>query len=150
VVTQDCQACPAKKTWYSQPFLGNVPAGNVLLSGAILFAGALPGKVLRVFKHFRLASICTSTFMAHQRQYLQPTIARVYLQNQRALLAQLKSRTSPIVLGGDGRADSPGHSAKYGSYGLVDEETGMIVDIKLVQVKEQNIVQKHKINTKLI
>ncbi len=28
----------------------------------------------------------------------------------------------PLSLGGDGRSDSPGHSAKYGAYTLMDLE----------------------------
>ena len=39
-----------------------------------------------------------------------------------------------IVLGGDARCDSPGYSAKYGSYSLMDLETNKILDIQLVQV----------------
>ena len=39
-----------------------------------------------------------------------------------------------LVLGGDGRADSPGHSAKYGSYSVIDLKQSKVVDIKLVQV----------------
>ena len=37
---------------------------------------------------------------------------------------------------GDGRSDSPGHSAKYGTYSLIDEATGHITDFSFVQVSE--------------
>ena len=37
------------------------------------------------------------------------------------------------MLAGDGRADSPGHSAKYGSYTLI-ELSNKVVDFQLVQV----------------
>ena len=43
-------------------------------------------------------------------------------------------RSFNLVLGGDGRADSPGHSAKYGSYSVIDLKQSKVVDIKLVQV----------------
>ena len=39
-----------------------------------------------------------------------------------------------LVLGGDGRAASPGHSAKYGSYLVIDLKQSKVVDIKLLQV----------------
>lgn len=45
-----------------------------------------------------------------------------------------EERGEPLVLGGDGRADSPGHCAKYGSYSTIDLEQGIVVDIQLVQV----------------
>lgn len=35
-----------------------------------------------------------------------------------------------LTLGGDGRADAPGHSAKYGSYGLLDLD--LMVDLTIV------------------
>jgi solute carrier family 8 (sodium/calcium exchanger) len=36
-----------------------------------------------------------------------------------------------VVLGGDGRADTPGHSAQYGTYSMVDLDEGVVVDIQL-------------------
>ena len=40
------------------------------------------------------------------------------------------------MLGGDRRADSPGHSAKYGSYSVLELNHNIILDIQLVQVKK--------------
>ena len=51
---------------------------------------------------------------------------------QTALLAALGGST--VVLGGAGRADSPGHSAKYGSYTMVELQSNKVIDIQLVQV----------------
>ena len=39
-----------------------------------------------------------------------------------------------MQVGGDGRADSPGHSAKYGTYSLIELSCNNIVDFELVQV----------------
>ena len=39
------------------------------------------------------------------------------------------------MLGSDGRADSPGHSAKYDSYSVLEERINKVIDIQLVQVK---------------
>ena len=41
-----------------------------------------------------------------------------------------------MVLGGDGKCDSPGHSAKYGTYSFMDVESEKIVDFAVVQVTE--------------
>ena len=38
------------------------------------------------------------------------------------------------MLGGDGRADSPGHSAKFGSYTTMELQKKVVIDIQLVQV----------------
>ena len=40
-----------------------------------------------------------------------------------------------MTLAGDGRADSPGYSAKFGSYSIIELTCNRIVDFKLVQVK---------------
>ena len=40
-----------------------------------------------------------------------------------------------LIIGGDGRADSPGHSAKYGSYTVMELEMGVVLDVQLVQVR---------------
>ncbi|VDI57245.1 Hypothetical predicted protein [Mytilus galloprovincialis] len=41
-----------------------------------------------------------------------------------------------VTLGGDGRADTPGHSAKFGSYTMLDLDEGVFVDIQLLQRNE--------------
>ena len=41
-----------------------------------------------------------------------------------------------INLNGDGRCDSPGHSAKYGTYTLMDVNSGKVVAFSVVQVSE--------------
>ncbi|XP_034722579.1 uncharacterized protein LOC117941677 isoform X1 [Etheostoma cragini] len=48
------------------------------------------------------------------------------------MLSQAKS----VIIRGDMRVDSPGHSAKYGSYTMMDVQTTEIADIQLVQSNE--------------
>ena len=55
-------------------------------------------------------------------------------RQQRKLLSELMIEKKGLVLAGDGRADSPGHSAKYGSYSIIDINKNKLVDVKLVQV----------------
>uniref|UniRef100_A0A1X7VYI6 Uncharacterized protein n=1 Tax=Amphimedon queenslandica TaxID=400682 RepID=A0A1X7VYI6_AMPQE len=45
----------------------------------------------------------------------------------------LKNDPTPLVIGGDGMADSPGHSAKYGSYSVFELNHKIVLDILLVQ-----------------
>ena len=35
---------------------------------------------------------------------------------------------------GDGRVDSPGHSVKFGSYGIIDLTINKVIHLELVQV----------------
>ena len=39
-----------------------------------------------------------------------------------------------LVIGGDGRSDSPGFSAKYGSYTMLEERINKVINVELVQV----------------
>ena len=47
-----------------------------------------------------------------------------------------------VILGGDGRCDSPGYCAKYGSYSCMDMDTNKILDTQLVQVRNVMIFYK--------
>ena len=46
----------------------------------------------------------------------------------------IKKQKRKLALSADGTADSPGHSAKYGSYSVIDMSCSKVVDFKLVQV----------------
>ena len=50
------------------------------------------------------------------------------------LVQVLQAFDEPLSLGGDGHSDNPGHSAKFGSYTLMDLEYNTIMDVELVQV----------------
>lgn len=81
-----------------------------------------------------VATITQRTFSSHQSSILFPSVARVWDKHQRDYDRMAEERREPLVLAGDGRADSPGHCAKYGSYSTIDLEQGIVVDIQLVQV----------------
>lgn len=133
-VTQTCDECGYHTKWESQPMIKNVPAGNLLLSAAILFAGAHPAKTLRVLKFLGCAAIKPWTFYEHQRLYLHQAISNVWSRYQMAMITSLQTSNEPIAIGGDGRSDSPGHSAKYGAYSFMDLKHNVVLDIELVQV----------------
>ena len=61
--------------------------------------------------------------------------------HQTELLDQYQGRV--LTLGGDARSDSPGFSAKFGSYTLMDLELGKVVDFQLVQVVMKIIISFH-------
>lgn len=131
-IKQQCLRCNRKFVWDSQPMIRKIPAGNIRLSAAILYAGAMPTKMIRVLTFMKCETISTDTYFRHQRDYLQPVVSTVYQSKQVALLSSL--RNHPLVLAGDGRADSPGHSAKYGTYSVLEMSCSKIIDFKLVQV----------------
>lgn len=133
-IEQRCSLCTSVFTWDSQPWLKTQPAGNILLSASILFSGALPTKTLRVLNTMGCATYSERTFFQHQQHYLHSCIGAVYDKHQTKLLAELKREKRALVIGGDGRADSPGHSAKFGSYTAMELKKDVVIDVQLVQV----------------
>ena len=108
-IIQACTNCDKNRTWESQPYIGNIPARNILTPAAIFYSGALPATALKMFN-----TISQRTFFRHQTQYLQPSVDFVWKRSQELLLKSLKDKGDPLIQAGDGRSDSPGHSAKYG------------------------------------
>lgn len=123
--------------WDSQPFIGGIPETNLLLSAAILFHGCQAEQSLRIFTTMGCATIKSAAFYIHQKRYLFPSIFKVWDLKQQSLFQQLSEDNTPLILGGDGRADSPGHSAKYGSYTMMDLDHKTILGIQLVQVRHK-------------
>ena len=125
VVTQKCTLCEYIRRWSSKP----IPAGNLLISSAALFSSACPTKVLCFLQHLNVQSVLMNQFLNHQKFYLQPVIVAQWRSEQMKITHQLKEKGEPLILGSDARFDSPEHSAKYGTYTLMNLITGDIIDI---------------------
>ncbi|XP_048011268.1 uncharacterized protein LOC125244907 isoform X2 [Megalobrama amblycephala] len=106
-ITQICSQCVHKTQWNSQPYIKNVPAGNLHLSAAVAFTGASYIQVHKVLSALRLECMCPRTFFNHQKAFLVPTILWHWRSEQKTLVEQAKLSGKAIVLGGDMRADSP-------------------------------------------
>jgi hypothetical protein len=132
IIRQKCDLCGETTSWNSQPYIRAIPAGNLLLSPAILFAGALPRKTLRVFEVMKLAVFQPSTYFRHQKQVLVPIVCSVWNRHQQDLVSNL----SQVTVAGDARCDSIGHCAKFGSYTLIDLNEKKVIALELVQSNE--------------
>ncbi|XP_067047191.1 uncharacterized protein [Acropora muricata] len=134
-IQSSCSSCSDTFIWQSQPYLlGKFPAGNLLLSFAILCAGASVNKVLLVFRHMGMLIYSEPTYYYHQRHLLIPAIVSFWRSYQAKLINSLNGKE--VTLAGDGRHDSMGHSAKYGTYTIFCCTVGLIIHIVLVQANE--------------
>ena len=115
-IVQHCAHCGYQYQWNSQPFIKDTPAGKILLSAVILFSGSTPRKFFHFLECLRVACIKERRFDDHQSNYHQPAVLSVWKE----YFFLIVPYETPIIIG-DGRADSPGHSAKYGSYGIIDQ-----------------------------
>jgi len=111
------------------------PIGNVMLSFAILMAGASINKVMLVFRHLGLQVHSARTYFRHQKSFLFPVILHHWDSYRADLIAKIK-QMKDVAWTGDGRFDSVGHSAKYGVYSMFCTTIMKIVHFELVQVSE--------------
>ena len=81
-----------------------------------------------------------TTFFHHQKQLLFSAIKTVWERQQQTLIGLLHARNDRIVLGGDSRADSAGHSAKYGTYTSIELMLNCILDVKIIARSELEVV----------
>ena len=65
---------------------------------------------------------------------MYPVVHTTYVRQQEAVVEYL--RGNQLHLSGDDHFDSPGYSAKYAIYSLMDSATYLILDYSLVQVSE--------------
>ncbi|XP_078352898.1 uncharacterized protein LOC144637699 [Oculina patagonica] len=121
--------------WDSQPVVKRKPLGNLLLAASILFTGNTFAAISRFASCFNLQFFSESVFYDTQQKYLFPVINEAWEAESRRQIEMLCAK-EVVNLDGDGRCDSPGHSAKYGTYTLMEEDTGNVVAFNVVQVSE--------------
>ena len=128
--TQHCNNCSFVRVWDSQPKLKGAAAGNIALAASILFSGSSPTQIFKLLNHLNCATLSYSSFTNYQSAYFFPVISQMWHEKKSELLSEL----TDVELAGDGRADSPGHCAKYGTYTLMETTQNKVIAINVVQV----------------
>ncbi|PIK40691.1 hypothetical protein BSL78_22446 [Apostichopus japonicus] len=85
---------------------------------------------------FIVFGTCLLSLFTVCMQCFHASIVKVWETTQHALVSRLMELEKPLVLGGDARADSPGHTAKFGSYTLMELNVNQILDLTLIQKNE--------------
>ncbi|XP_041939471.1 uncharacterized protein LOC121700526 isoform X1 [Alosa sapidissima] len=134
--TQRCPHCSYFREWESQPMVGSTPVGNLQLSAATYFTGTSFIQLEKLCKAMQLQIFQYDTFRRHARNYMEPAIVHKWKMDQQSHFQHQLHLGGVVAVGGDMRADSPGHSAKFGSYTLMNLESNTIMDIQLVQSNE--------------
>ena len=78
--------------------------------------------------------------MYHQQNYLHPAVLEVWRSQQNEYVQEVQQTGRAVRLGGDGRANTPGHCAMFGSYTLMDLDQNKVVDSQFVQVFNMYLV----------
>ncbi|KAH6920867.1 hypothetical protein HPB50_028142 [Hyalomma asiaticum] len=122
--------------WLSQPRKGRHAAGDVALAAAILFTGCSITQSLHFLDNAGVCCFGERTYHRLQRKLLFPAVNKVWQDEKQAHVQMLLSSGGIAKVAGDSRADSPGYSAKYGAYSLLETGINRIIEIKVVQCNE--------------
>ena len=91
-----CSACLFQYVWESQPFIGNMPAGNLAVCTAITCSGSLPTKAIRIFQIMNCKTIAKCTYFNYQKKYTSPAIRTVWTEHQNDVLSLLPTENKPL------------------------------------------------------
>ena len=112
--------------------------GQKVFVNTLLIASSITGnnfeKVNDLFKFLGIGFLSASTFHRIQRNYVVPEISSTWEEMKREIWKVLGKEA--LILCGDGRSDSPGHSAKFGTYVLMEQFLDVIVDIEVIDKRE--------------
>lgn len=107
---------------------------SVLLSSAVLLTGNNFDKVELMAKMLRLAFVSSSTFNRIQTFHAVPAVKELWEKMKEQIWQTFQDED--LVLCGDARMDSPGFSAKYCAYILMDQYLDIITDLEIVDKRE--------------
>jgi hypothetical protein len=89
--------------------------------------------VLEFFKQLNIASCCRSTMYTYQKMYVNQVVYNYWIKMQTAILEGILRSGRLLSLTGDGQFDSPGFTARYCFYTLVNSRTKQVVDFYVAE-----------------
>ena len=138
-------------TWRSQPMVNNTSAGNILLSETILYTGNTFKRISGLFDSINIPHFSRTLFYSIQKTLLFPTLNSFYKRYRSKIINICTTREENNFIG-DGQSDSPGYSAKYGTYSLMSTDLNKIVEFFVVHVStagNSNRMEKKGLQTLL-
>ncbi|XP_068683465.1 uncharacterized protein [Montipora foliosa] len=138
-ITRKCRNGHHQK-WISSEVLGakhnsDFYLNDYLLAAAIIISGNNFSKFALLCKALGLSIISSNTFTRFQKHCAAPVISDVW-NKMNGLIVDILKQYEEICLCGDGRNDSPGHSARYCVYTLMEHATKVVVDMAVIDKRE--------------
>ena len=138
-ITRKCKNGHSQK-WVSSKVLGakhnsDFYLSDYFLAAAIIISGNNYSKFALLCKALGLSIISSNTFTRFQKHCAAPVISDVW-NKMNGLIVDILKQYEEICLCGDGRNDSPGHSARYCVYTLMEHATKVVVDMAVVDKRE--------------
>ena len=112
----------------------NVYVNDILIPAAVVLSGNNYYKLANFCQAMNLQIPSGQSYLNSQKHFITPTVAEFWdrmTSETRSFLAE-----QDVCLLRDGRSDSPGHSAKYCTYIMMDSRTEVVVDMQIVDKRE--------------
>ncbi|KAM5181696.1 uncharacterized protein ACMZJ9_002141 isoform 1-T3 [Mantella aurantiaca] len=129
LVTAICSLKHEFRLWTSQPMIGQMPIGNLLISSSALCSGSNFFKIDSFFRLAGILGISQPTHNSNQNLYIFPTIDHHWKMEKRSLLKDIQSR--PVALVGDGQCKSYASRTKCCTYNFLEYHTKKIIDFQV-------------------
>ena len=120
--------------WRSQSLVRGIAEGNLRLAAAVLFSGNTFSRMSSICSFAGIRFIAEKTYFRYQKDYLFGVVNEAWLTWRGKQISHLQGKECCLV--GNGRCDSPGHSAKYCTYTFQDQDTCEFIDFNVMQVTE--------------
>jgi hypothetical protein len=120
------------KTWYSGPSKHQQPLINVEIVGAAKMSGIGYTALKEFSRILEIPMISGVTFYELANRWLYPVILREFTRLRTEIITELRVAKN-LVLCGDAQFDSPGFSAKFCTYTIMNCENDQVVDTLVIQ-----------------
>ena len=90
-------------------------------------------RLKEIFQTALIPFVSCTTFYKIQKKFIVPAFHQVFVTQYQLLFDDAKGH-GKIDLSGDGRCISPSYNAKYGTYTVMDKQTGMVMDMHISHV----------------
>ena len=140
-------------TWTSQPTMSmqrcRSGSADFQLAASFVLCGGTYALLKAVADCMQMGVVSAQTYYKIQRECIAPVVFSTWSAQQHVILQDLSEKAT-VRLAGDARCDSPGFSAKYSTYTLMDYDSGYVVCGRVVQLgqEENSSVGMEKVGLK--
>uniref|UniRef100_UPI00398F3557 uncharacterized protein isoform X2 n=1 Tax=Pristiophorus japonicus TaxID=55135 RepID=UPI00398F3557 len=120
-----------KSTWWSQPLIEGIPAGNIQLVSSIVLSGNNYRKIALMLKFLNMLPVDHQLFLKIQKSHVQPSVTSYWKKMQGEHFLEL---THPIVVLGDRCNNS---QKNYLTYTMMDNSTHKVLDIQVIDARKK-------------
>ncbi|XP_055503893.1 uncharacterized protein LOC129704649 [Leucoraja erinacea] len=121
-----------ESTWWSQPLVQTIPAGNIQLASSIILSGNNYGKIALMLKFLNMLPIGHQSFLKIQKTHVQPSVLNYWRTMQAKHFREL---AQPIVVIAHQYWNVHALSKKYLTHTMMDNATHKILEVQVIDVQ---------------